>query len=108
MICTAESCVDNVTCLCCVKCLFYHYHSSPADDESWVDFPCSCAPSRGRLTRWACLVLLSLLLPCLICYWPLRGVFKLVDVCKCEESINDINEIVITTEPVPVEIIKSK
>ena len=94
-LCSAESFVDYASCLCCVKGLFYHCSSDDdvcEDDDSsdcgqharggsCADAPCSCAPSHHRLARWGCLASLSLVLPCLLCYWPLRGGVKMVDLC---------------------------
>lgn len=110
-LCSAESCVDYVTCLCCVKGIFYHCGSSSddgADDDdlrrrnryhqqsssnnatagnngSCADAPCSCVPSHHRMARWGCLASLTLVMPCLLCYWPLQGGVKVVEMCyqKC-------------------------
>ncbi|XP_061706600.1 protein sprouty [Cydia pomonella] len=62
-LCSAEACVDYASCMCCVKALFYHCGSG--EDEAGS--PCACGP------RLACVGLLSLPLPCLWLYWPLRG-----------------------------------
>lgn len=127
-LCSAESCVDYVSCLCCVKGLFYHCGPATEDDQrydderlhrlhqhrsssssnsqrrrrynnkgededeveaaesrggskSCADAPCSCAPVNNRLARWGCLASLSLVLPCLLCYWPLQGGVKVVEMC---------------------------
>lgn len=86
-LCSAEACVDYASCLCCVKGLFYHCAGSEGDDDAGAtcaDRPCSCAPHQ-RLARWSCLASLTLALPCLACYWPLRGGVHLVEMCyqKC-------------------------
>ncbi|XP_054929620.2 protein sprouty [Dermacentor andersoni] len=72
--CSAGALVDCCSCVCCAKGLFYHWAKDYDldTDVSCADQPCSCAPHR-RCARWACLGLLSLLLPCLCLYWPLRG-----------------------------------
>ena len=106
-LCSAESCVDYASCLCCVKGLFYHCGSGDEDDDedvprsgrryhqhhpppsssttSCADAPCSCVPSHHRMARWGCLASLTLVLPCLLCYWPLQGGVKVVEMCyqKC-------------------------
>ncbi|KAI9555678.1 hypothetical protein GHT06_018193 [Daphnia sinensis] len=110
-LCSAESCVDYVTCLCCVKGIFYHcgsssddgadvddlrrrsrYHpqsssnaSAAGNNGSCADAPCSCVPSHHRMARWGCLASLTLVMPCLLCYWPLQGGVKVVEMCyqKC-------------------------
>ncbi|XP_034246836.1 protein sprouty homolog 2, partial [Thrips palmi] len=84
--CSAETTLDYATCLCCVKGLFYH-----CGDEAGVwcaDDPCSCAGAAAssgagsrRCARWSCLALASVVLPCLLCYWPLRGVVRATELC---------------------------
>ena len=85
-LCSADACVDYVSCLCCVKALFYHCacdaedDACDASDAACADRPCSCSGPRP-LARWACLASLSFLLPCLVCYWPLRGGVRCVEMC---------------------------
>lgn len=79
-LCSAETCVDYGSCLCCVKGLMYHCASRDGDDDTCADDPCSCGPHR-RLGRWSCLALTSLALPCLCCYWPLRGLASGLEHC---------------------------
>ncbi|XP_059615249.1 protein sprouty [Phlebotomus argentipes] len=77
-LCSAETVIDYASCLCCVKALYYHcskdheMDNGEGDSVSCADDPCSCLPHR-RPTRWGCLAALSLVLPCLWCYWPMRG-----------------------------------
>lgn len=78
--CSVESCVDYASCLCCVKGLMYHCATRDGDDDTCADDPCSCGPHR-RIGRWACLGFTSLLLPCLCCYWPLKGVAAACESC---------------------------
>lgn len=84
-LCSAESCVDYVSCLCCVKGLFYHCVGDEDDDEQRRR--CGTKDGGGMQTarRWGCLASLSLVLPCLLCYWPLRGGVKVAELCyqKC-------------------------
>ena len=75
--CSAETVIDYASCLCCVKGLFYHCADSGSGTDAeaggnCADEPCSCVGPR-RIARWACLGALTLVLPCLVCYWPLRG-----------------------------------
>lgn len=92
--CSVESCVDYASCLCCVKGLMYHCATRDGDDDTCADDPCSCGPHR-LIGRWACLGFTSLLLPCLCCYWPLKGVAAACESCyarcttrgcRCETS----------------------
>ncbi|KAL4608897.1 hypothetical protein GN956_G24029 [Arapaima gigas] len=77
-ICSAHSVVDCATCVCCVKCLFYHCSSD--DEDVCADDPCSCSQSRCCL-RWTVMGLLSLFLPCMLCYLPARGCVQLCQGC---------------------------
>jgi protein sprouty homolog 2 len=86
-LCSAETIIDYASCLCCVKALFYHCskdHDHELDSESetirCAEDPCSCVPYK-RSSRWGCLSVLSVLLPCLCCYWPMRGCVSLCAKC---------------------------
>ncbi|XP_012265097.2 protein sprouty homolog 2 [Athalia rosae] len=90
--CSAETALDYASCLCCVKGLFYHCADggSGVDTEgegagSCADEPCSCTGSR-RLARWTCLGALALALPCLLCYWPLKGCVALCEACYARHA----------------------
>lgn len=85
-LCSAESIIDYASCLCCAKALFYHCardNDLDCDDSSGtpcVDNPCSCGPYK-RTQRWGWLGALSLVLPCLWCYWPMRGCVAMCEKC---------------------------
>lgn len=79
-LCSTDTCVDYGSCLCCVKGIMYHCSTRDGDDDTCADRPCNCGPER-RLSRWGCLGLASLLLPCLCCYWPLRAVASAAESC---------------------------
>ncbi|XP_066992098.2 protein sprouty isoform X2 [Anabrus simplex] len=86
--CSAETTLDYASCLCCVKGLFYHCskdYELDRDGTSCADDPCSCGPHRLK-ARWGCLGVLSLVLPCLWCYWPLRGCVGLCEKCYARYS----------------------
>ncbi|KAL7648755.1 UNVERIFIED_CONTAM: hypothetical protein RMT77_000662 [Armadillidium vulgare] len=67
-----RSAIDKLTCISCAQCMLYHCMSD-AEGE-FPNHPCECGgpndESCGR--RWLGLTLLSLLVPCLWCYLPLR------------------------------------
>lgn len=86
-LCSAENCIDNFSCLCCVKGFFYHLAKDYEmdNDVSCADQPCSCVPHK-RCLRWSCLIFSSLFLPCLCCYWPLRGCVKTTETCYAAYS----------------------
>ncbi|EDW79504.2 uncharacterized protein Dwil_GK20377 [Drosophila willistoni] len=85
-LCSAESIIDYASCLCCAKALFYHCardNDMDCDDGTGtpcVDNPCSCGPYK-RTQRWGWLGALSIVLPCLWFYWPMRGCMKLCEKC---------------------------
>lgn len=89
-LCSAETIIDYASCLCCVKALYYHCSKDhelerESDTISCADDPCSCLPHK-RTTRWGCLGALSLALPCLWCYWPMRGCVAVCAKCYAKHS----------------------
>jgi protein sprouty family protein 2 len=87
--CSPETLIDYASCLCCVKGLYYHCsnHEMECENEevTCADDPCSCVPYK-RTTRWGCLSALSLILPCLLCYWPMKGCVSLCAKCYANHS----------------------
>ncbi|XP_012169847.3 uncharacterized protein LOC100647937, partial [Bombus terrestris] len=90
--CSADTILDYASCLCCVKGLFYHCvdgnGGSGIDGEaagSCADEPCSCTGNR-RVSRWACLGALTLVMPCLLCYWPFKGCVALCEICYARHA----------------------
>ncbi|XP_067646030.1 protein sprouty [Eurosta solidaginis] len=109
-LCSAESVIDYVSCLCCAKALFYHCardNDMDCDDGSstpCVDNPCSCGPYK-RTQRWGWLGALSLVLPCLWLYWPMRGCVSFCEKCygrfvgrgcRCQQTDSPTNIIPIS------------
>ncbi|XP_053683456.1 protein sprouty [Sabethes cyaneus] len=89
-LCSAETVIDYASCFCCVKALYYHCAKDhelerESDTISCADDPCSCLPHK-RTTRWGWLGALSLALPCLWCYWPMRGCVALGAKCYAKHS----------------------
>lgn len=89
-LCSAETIIDYTSCLCCVKALFYHCSKDheiecEGDSISCADDPCSCLPHK-RTQRWAWLSALSLALPCLWFYWPMRGCVAICAKCYARHS----------------------
>ncbi|CAI9596270.1 unnamed protein product [Staurois parvus] len=74
----AQEVVDYGTCVCCVKCLFYH--CSNDDEDNCADNPCSCSQAHC-CTRWSVIGVMSMFLPCLWCYLPAKGCLKLCQGC---------------------------
>jgi len=84
-LCSLESVVDTLSCMCCVKGGLYHCgegltRDPDTRDETWIDKPCSCAPNKWWL-RWSCLLCLSVPLPCLLCYPVLKGAAAATEKC---------------------------
>ncbi|XP_063835221.1 sprouty-related, EVH1 domain-containing protein 2 [Ostrinia nubilalis] len=69
-----KSCVECVSCIKCAQCMLYHCMS---DGEGDFMHPCACGPPDDACTkRWIGITLLSLVVPCLWCYLPLRCVHR--------------------------------
>jgi len=74
--------LDCCTCMCCVKALFYHCTKDSKDEGKVAEHPCSCkGPVRECVGRWGTMGLISVFLPCLLCYLPF-------EVClRCHDCI---------------------
>ncbi|KAK3597820.1 hypothetical protein CHS0354_029380 [Potamilus streckersoni] len=71
---SVEKCIEIVTCVWCPKGLIYHCMSD-ADGE--YGHPCTCDPSdNSNCKKWTALSILSFIVPCLWCYWPLKACHK--------------------------------
>ncbi|XP_055693912.1 sprouty-related, EVH1 domain-containing protein 1 isoform X1 [Lutzomyia longipalpis] len=63
--------LDNMSGMVCARGMLYHCMSDPEGDMP--AHPCECVNDSGCTKRWLGLALLSLLVPCLWCYPPLRA-----------------------------------
>uniref|UniRef100_A0A1B6C160 Uncharacterized protein n=1 Tax=Clastoptera arizonana TaxID=38151 RepID=A0A1B6C160_9HEMI len=61
--------IEAVACVTCARCILYH--CTEPEIEPCDDYGSCQGPGCGR--RWVALALLSLILPCLWCYPPLRA-----------------------------------
>lgn len=76
-----RTCVRRVSFMWCADSLLYHCMSDPEGDYS---DPCSCDTADERFClRWAALLGLSLLAPCLCCYPPLHACHRCGLACGC-------------------------
>ncbi|XP_068178373.1 sprouty-related, EVH1 domain-containing protein 2-like [Antennarius striatus] len=76
-----HTCIRRVSFIWCADSLLYHCMSDPEGDYS---DPCSCDTSDERFClRWTALVGLSLLVPCMCCYAPLRAFYHCGIACHC-------------------------
>lgn len=78
---SVEKCIEFVTCVWCAKGLIYHCMSD-ADGEYGP--PCICDSSdEANCKKWTVLSVLSLFVPCLWCYWPLKACHMCGKSCGC-------------------------
>ncbi|XP_048125787.1 sprouty-related, EVH1 domain-containing protein 2 isoform X2 [Alosa alosa] len=76
-----RSCIRRVSFMWCADSLLYHCMSDPEGDYS---DPCSCDTADERFClRWAALLSLSVLAPCLCCYPPLHACHRCGLACGC-------------------------
>ena len=75
---SARRALDVCSCFCCVQTAFYHCGAE--EDNACYDQPCACRGGKC-CSRWTCLAAAALLLPCLWCYWPLRGGLAATTAC---------------------------
>ncbi|XP_068702520.1 sprouty-related, EVH1 domain-containing protein 3-like isoform X1 [Montipora foliosa] len=69
--------LDCCTCMCCVKALFYHCTHDSDDESTLAEHPCSCkGPAPECVGRWGIMGLVSIFLPCLLCYLPFEAYFR--------------------------------
>ena len=86
-LCSKTTVVDTLSCMCCVKGLFYH---CTKDSEIEIDpnnNPCACAGNNNGV-RWATMTLLCPVLPCLLTYPILGACAKVTEMlyAKCTAS----------------------
>lgn len=68
-----ETVVESVTCVCCVKGVFYHYSKDEQDAEfECVSDPCAGCSRPQCCKRWTCILAMSLCLPCMCLYPPAK------------------------------------
>ncbi|VEN63195.1 unnamed protein product [Callosobruchus maculatus] len=65
-----KSCINRITCIGCAECIGYH---CAADEEGdFAQHPCDCTGEENCTRRWCCLTFLSIFVPCLWLYPPLK------------------------------------
>ena len=79
--------LDCCTCMCCVKGLFYHCTKDSEDEGRLAEYPCSCqGPVSQCLARWGVMGLLSVVMPCLLCYLPFEACSRCYNCIKHQEK----------------------
>ncbi|XP_053687518.1 sprouty-related, EVH1 domain-containing protein 1 isoform X2 [Sabethes cyaneus] len=66
-----KTAIENMSGMLCARCMLYHCMKDSEGETA--SHPCSCTAESGCTKRWIGLALLSLLVPCLWCYPPLRA-----------------------------------
>lgn len=70
----ARQYLNYLSCICCVKALLYHGTKDRELDRDWSDEPCTCeGPGKECLARWSILGILTVFMPCLLCYPVCKG-----------------------------------
>lgn len=72
--------IENMSGMLCAQCMLYHCMKDSEGDTA--PHPCSCSAEAGCTKRWIGLALLSLLVPCLWCYPPLRACHWMCVSCR--------------------------
>lgn len=86
---SADRAVETCSCYCCVQAVFYHCGKDDQDaDYVCSSDPCACCSQPNCVKRWTCMALMALCLPCLCCYWPMKGALKCCTMCynKCRKK----------------------
>ncbi len=78
--CSCQRCVDVTSCLCAVRCVFYHSCANADGDTSVSpsEEPCACCEQPHCCKRWCCMGAMALALPCLCLYWPLQCAHNII------------------------------
>lgn len=72
--------IENMSGMLCAQCMLYHCMKDSEGETA--SHPCSCSAETGCTKRWIGLALLSLLVPCLWCYPPLRACHWMCVSCR--------------------------
>lgn len=65
-----KSTINKITCIGCAQCICYHCAADAEGD--FAQHPCDCTYDENCSKRWLCLTFLSLFVPCLWFYPPLK------------------------------------
>lgn len=94
-LCSSETVLDTLSCMCCVKAVFYHCGKDSEEAASDLERPLECSGDKSCCLRWTFLTAITPLLPCLLCYPVLRGCVEAAEAvyqkctnsgCKCSEA----------------------
>lgn len=65
-----KTAINRITCIECAQCVDYHCASDQEGD--FAQHPCDCTNDENCTKRWCCLTFLSIFVPCLWLYPPLK------------------------------------
>lgn len=65
-----KSTINTITCIACAECVCYHCARDA--EGNFPQEPCDCTMDENCTKRWMCLTFLSLFVPCLWFYPPLK------------------------------------
>lgn len=69
-----EKAIDCCSCMCCAKAVMYHCTKDSDGEGTMADHPCTCrGPRSDCLGRWGVMGILTMFMPCLLCYIPLEA-----------------------------------
>lgn len=75
-------CIEGLSCSCCARAVLYHCMTSGEGGDP--PHPCSCnIGDKNNCRRWTVLSFLSVVIPCLWCYWPLMICHRCAVRCGC-------------------------
>lgn len=76
-------CIEGLSCSCCASAVLYHCMTNGEGSDP-PPHPCSCNISdKNNCKRWTVLSFLSVVIPCLWCYWPLMICHRCTVRCGC-------------------------
>jgi len=80
--CGAWTCIDRMSCVCCVRTVFYHCLYNEDDDVDIVAKPFSCCEGPHCCARWTLIGAMLPFMPCLLLYAPLQCAVRGVARCR--------------------------
>lgn len=76
-------CIEGLSCSCCARAVLYHCMMN-SEGSGDPPHPCSCnIGDKNNCKRWTVLSFLSVVIPCLWCYWPLMICHRCAVRCGC-------------------------
>jgi len=80
--CGAKSCIDCLSCVCCLRTIFYHCLYDEDDDVDIVAQPFADGDGPHCCARWTIIGTMVPVLPCLLLYAPLQWAVEGIGRCR--------------------------